>query len=91
MAKYLCRNCPRCNGYFGIGLREPSSNGDTTVELFTRGGLPTLVDCRLLQLLGCLRPLRHYANVAQEMALIELSANARHGFSRKQEDLIQLC
>ena len=91
MAKYLCRNCPRCNGYFGIVLREPSSNGDTTVELCTRGGLPTLVDCRFFQLLGCLRPLRHYANVAQDMALIELSANARYDFSRKQEDLIQLC
>jgi hypothetical protein len=72
-------------------MAQKTYNGDTTVELFTRGGLPALVDCRLLQLLGCLRPLRHYANVAQDMALIELSANARHGFSRKQEDLIQLC
>ena len=26
MAKYLARNCPRCNGYLGIVLREPGRN-----------------------------------------------------------------
>ena len=26
MAKYLCRSCPRCNGYLGILLREPGRN-----------------------------------------------------------------
>ncbi len=26
MAKYLSRNCPRCNGYVGIVLREPGRN-----------------------------------------------------------------
>jgi hypothetical protein len=26
MSKYLCRSCPRCNGYVGIVLREPGRN-----------------------------------------------------------------
>jgi len=26
MARYLAHNCPRCNGYFGIILREPGRN-----------------------------------------------------------------
>jgi hypothetical protein len=26
MAKYLCRSCPRCNGYVGIVLGEPGRN-----------------------------------------------------------------
>jgi hypothetical protein len=26
MTKYLARSCPRCRGYLGIILREPSRN-----------------------------------------------------------------
>jgi len=26
MARYLARNCPRCNGYVGITIREPGRN-----------------------------------------------------------------
>jgi len=26
MARYLCRDCPRCDGYLGIVLREPGRN-----------------------------------------------------------------
>ena len=26
MARYLHRNCPRCNGYVGLLLREPGRN-----------------------------------------------------------------
>jgi hypothetical protein len=33
MAKYLCRSCPRCNGYLGVVLREPvHSTGFQTVN-----------------------------------------------------------
>ncbi len=26
MVRYLCRSCPRCNGYVGIIVREPGQN-----------------------------------------------------------------